>query len=64
MSEPREAYLGADLGGTHFRLGLRLRGELQLLDQETVAADAAWEPGVASLLRAQEARDSRQASRR
>lgn len=57
MPEPREAYLGADLGGTHFRLGLRIRGELRLLDQVTVAADAAWHPdgllGVLETLLAQ-----------
>lgn len=38
-----EAYLGADLGGTHFRVGLRRRGELRLLDQEWVTASGAWD---------------------
>ena len=36
-------YLGADLGGTNLRIGLRLAGAPELLDVETVPASRDWE---------------------
>src|SRR5687768_3929133 len=36
-------YLGADLGGTNLRIGLRLAGAAELLDLETVPASREWE---------------------
>src|SRR5688572_15070374 len=43
MSVPREALVGADLGGTNFRVGVRLRDEVRLLDQESCPADPGWD---------------------
>src|SRR4051794_22274266 len=41
--EPSSAcYLGLDLGGTNFRLGLRRAGEDRLLACESIPADAGW----------------------
>jgi glucokinase len=37
-------YLGADLGGTHFRVGIRGQGEAILLDYETIPSDPTWSP--------------------
>jgi glucokinase len=37
-------YLGADLGGTHFRVGVRREGESGLLAHETIPSDPAWSP--------------------
>lgn len=43
-------YLGADLGGTHFRVGIRREGESTLLDHETISSDPSW--SAAGLVRA------------
>jgi glucokinase len=35
-------YLGADLGGTHFRVGIRREGEAALLAHEAIPSDPTW----------------------
>lgn len=46
---PLPVFLGADLGGTNFRAGLRLPGSESLLDVEGVPSSGAWD--AAELLR-------------
>ncbi|MFN3651582.1 MAG: ROK family protein [Armatimonadota bacterium] len=36
-------YVGADLGGTHFRVGVRRAGELRLLYREAIPASPEWD---------------------
>lgn len=38
-------YGGADLGGTHFRVGVRAPGETLLLGSETILSDSGWDGG-------------------
>jgi glucokinase len=50
-----DLYVGVDLGGTHFRVGVRVPGEDRLRDQEMIRADPTWDSGgilgaMASLL--------------
>lgn len=44
-------YAGADLGGTHLRVGVRRTGEERLLGQEIIASDPGWDaPAVVSVV--------------
>jgi glucokinase len=42
MQEVEDVLVGADLGGTHFRVGVRLPGEARLAGREAIAADPTW----------------------
>ena len=60
MTEP--VYVGADLGGTNLRVGVRAAGGASLLELESVLASAAW--GMEELAGQMEAMLARVAARR